>query len=397
MWGFTTGLSFPHLRHPFPVQLQLLILIVLAVTATIFSVVTSIAMVVRKALEVGRSRATARLYQRYSSLAAEYLLVELKKPQDDLRPSAVYRQYESLLLPLKNTLEALTARRRRFHRAVLRSVLIDMSQDLSGESADRLVYLFYSVGFVDEELKLLKSRKWWVRAQAARNAGLMRARRSITALTAALEDQHPDVRNQAMEALIVLVGVDALRTILRLSRNISQWTAIELSVIVGRFREDAVPYLIEALDSKDQSVVLFATEMLAQIGFVTAVEPLMDLIRRTGDIKIQAAAAAALGRLGDERSKPLLTDLLTNRPTAVRLSALEALGRTGGPDVLGILVPYLSSASWEEKLTAARAVATTGLAGIRILQERERALGGDEANLLCQVLEEFGLEASRAW
>jgi HEAT repeat protein len=378
------------------VQLQLLILIVLAVAATIFSVVTSFAMVVRKALELGRSRVATRLYKVYAGQIAEYLLLELNKPLDDPRPSAVYRQYESLLLPLKQSLANMTGRRRRFHRAVLRSVLIDMTQDLSGESGDRLVYVFYSLGFVDETLKLFKSHKWWIRAQAARDAGLMRARKSIAALTAALEDHHAGVRNQAMEALIVLVGVDALRTILRLSRNISQWTAIELSAIVGRFREEAVPHLIEALESRDQSVVLFATEMLGRIGFVTAVEPLMSLIRRTGDTRIQATAAATLGRLGDERAKPLLVELLANRPTSVRMSALAALGRTGGPDVLEILVPYLASTRWEEKLTAARAVATTGLAGIRVLQERERQQEGSDADLYRQVLEEFGLEASHA-
>ncbi|HCA79555.1 MAG TPA: hypothetical protein DEP53_07455 [Bacteroidetes bacterium] len=373
-------------------QLQFLILIVLAVTATIFSIVASVAMIVRKALELGRSRAYERLYRIYSARVAEFLLIELAPNTDDPRPSTVFRQYEELIAPTKKHLEEMNRSRRRFHRDVLRAVLIDMTQDISGDSAERLVYFFYSLEFVEEELRMLQSGKWWVRAQAARNAGLMRARKSITALTAALEDDHPDVRHQAMQALIKLVGVDALGTILRLSRNISRWTAIELSVIVAGFKEEAVPHLTGALESRDQSVVLFSIEMLAEIGFVRAVDPLMNLIRTTGDFKIRAQATKALGRLGDSRAMKLLTELLSHRSPEIRLSALEALGKTGGPDIVDLLEPYLASDDWEERLTAARALAATGLKGIKILQDSEKQEKGEARDLAAQVLEEYGLE-----
>lgn len=373
-------------------QLQFLILIVLAVTATIFSIVASVAMVVRKALELGRSRAYERLYRFYSTQVAEVLLIEIARDENDRRPSAVFRQYEALIEPTKQRLEGMNSSRRRFHRRVLRAVLINMTQDLTGESAERLVYFFYTMQFVEEELKLLQSRKWWVRAQAARNAGLMRARKSITGLTAALEDSHPDVRHQAMGALIKLVGVSAISTILRLSRNISGWTAVELSVIVGGFKEEAVPHLIGALDSRDQSVVLFSIDMLAEIGFVTAVDPLLNIIRTSSDLMIQARAAKALGRLGDARSKQLLIELLSHRSAAIRLSAIEALGKTGGQDTVGVLAPYLVKEDWEERLVAARALATTGLKGIKVLQDFEKRSEGEAADLARQVLEEFGLE-----
>ncbi len=373
-------------------QLQFLILIVLAVTATIFSIVASVAMVIRKALELGRSRAYERLYRIYSTQVAEFLLIELANNEHDPRPSGTFRQYEGLIAPTKLRLEGMNSSRRRFHRGVLRAVLIDMTQDLTGDSAGRLVYFFYSMGFVEEELNMLQSRKWWVRAQAARNAGLMRARKSITALTAALEDKHPDVRHQAMQALIKLVGVDAIGTILRLSRNISQWTAIELSVIVAGFKEEAVPHLIGALESRDQSVVLFSIDMLAEIGFVTAVDPVMNIIRTSGDVKIRTRATKALGRLGDARAKHLLMELLLHRNAAIRLSALEALGKTGGPDIVEMLEPYLATDDWEERLTAARALATTGLKGIKIIQDFEKKSEGEAADLARQVMEEFGVE-----
>ena len=76
--------------------------------------------------------------------------------------------------------------------------------------------------------------------------------------------------------------------------------------------------------------------------------------------------------------------------TAQRSKA--ALGRTGGPDIVKMLAPYLSADDWEERLTAARALATTGLKGIKILQDYEKSSEGESADLARQVLEECGLE-----
>jgi len=45
---------------------------------------------------------------------------------------------------------------------------------------------------------------------------------------------------------------------------------------------------------------LFSIEMLAEIGFVEAVEPLLAMARGYPNIVIRSKAIEALGRLGDE-------------------------------------------------------------------------------------------------
>jgi HEAT repeat protein len=199
-----------------------------------------------------------------------------------------------------------------------------------------------------------------------------------------------------MQSLVKLVGPDALGTILRISKNLSLWTAIELSVVVSGFKGTAVPFLIEALRSRDQSVVLFATEMLAEIGLVTAVEPLMHLIRTTIDTTIQAQSLKTLGRLGDERARNLVVELLKSKVQPVRLSAMEALGKISGSEAVEMLKPWLASRLQEEKLVAARALATTGVEGIAVL--RAAGAHSDElsAAIADQVLEEFGVEREEA-
>ena len=376
--------------------LQFLILVTFAVAATIFSVLTSIAVIVRKTIDRSRARTREKLYRDYARMCSELLLRDLPPRPPKSKPSQVFDDYESLIEPIKQSLDQLSGTKREARRRVLRQVLIDMAQDIVGESSERLIYFFYSFGFVEDEIRLIRSRRWWIRAQAARSMGLLGARKAITSLTAALEDPHPDVRNQAMQSLVKLVGPDALRTILRLSKNLSRWTAIELSVIVTRFKKTAVPHLIEALSYSDQSVVLFAAEMLGDIGFVEAVPALTDLVKSTKDTAIQAGAIKALGRLGDERPRHVVAELLGSNSRAVRLNAIEALGRIAGKHSAEKLAPFLTVGRRDEKLIAARALATTGKGGVSVL--RDAAMNEDEhtAAIARQVLEEFGVEIADA-
>jgi HEAT repeat protein len=370
------------------VPLQFFVLLVLAAAATVFSVLTSIIVVIRKVLDGSRARARERLYRIYSAKCSELLLYELPPLPAGSKQSHLFNQYETLTQPIKRSLQRLTRRRQEVHRNALRLVLTDMAKDLTGESSSRLTYAFDSFGFVEVEMGMLRSRHWWRRAEAARLLGVFGARKSINFLQAALRDIHPVVRHQVMQSLAKLVGPPSLGTIFKLSSRMPRWTAIELSVIVAEFKESAAPYLIEALKSTDQSVVLFAEEMLGTIGFIDAVPPLLDLARSSRDTAIVAGAVKALGRIGDERALPLAMDMMRSMAPHVRLSAFEAVGRIAGGDALEKLEPNLMHNRTEEKLAAGRAMAAIGGEGIAKLKKIAEEVEGMTGAIAAQVLEE---------
>ncbi len=380
---------------PPPMGFELLIVLSLTIAATMMVIVVSLGIVIHKVVNTNLVRRRQRLYSAYSDIMAGLLLQELPALLPNARTSALFDQYELMIKSIKEQLVRMTPARRKHEREALRLALIDFAKDVSGEISDRLVYFFYSFGFVDEQIILLSNRHWWIRAQAARDAGLLKARRVITSLTAALEDEHPDVRIQAMESLARLVGVESLRTILRVSRNLSQWTSIELSTIVMEYNEAAVPFLVEGLESKDQSVLLFCIEMLAEIGFVTAVEPLRHLASEYPNVVVRAKAIEALGRLGDERAEVMLTSFIDNPFPNIRLKSIEALGRIGAPKAVPKLLKRLRQGELSEKIIAARAIASSGSVGMKAL--RSVSVSRDALNISVaeQVLEEFTVAQER--
>jgi len=369
-------------------RLELLIVLTLTAAATFIVVVTSIGLVIHKAANARKLRQRQRLYTHYSERFAEILLSDVPLISPGSRTTTLFKQYESLITPLKRELEQVPGRLRAMHRDMLRQVMVDFAKDLSGETADRLVYFFYSLQFVDEQIMLLHHRNWWVRAQAARDLGLLRTRRALAALTAALEDPHPDVREQAIKAIVTMAGMESLRTIFRFLHTMTTWTAVELSVVVMQRKEQAVPYLIEALDTKDESVVLFCIEMLAEIGFISAVEPLRRLAAEYPNTAIRAKAIEALGRLGDERSEAFLVKIAGGRNPHLRFKSIEALGRMGVPRAVPVLKRRLLDGRLPEKIVAARALAGTGTAGQRVLEQLAASEKGTTRAVCEQVLEE---------
>ncbi len=367
-------------------RIEFAIIVALAVGATFFVIIVAIGLFINKVVEVRQSRSREKLYQLYSGMFADLLLqpVEARHgPVDTIRD-----QYEDLIAPVKNGLEWSTPARKRLHRSAIRKVLIDFANDLVGESMDRLLYFFYSLEFVNEELELLRSDKWWIRARAARDLGMLRAKDAIAALTIALQDEHSDVRNEAMQSLVKLAGVEALGTILKTAKNISQWTSLELSMIVKESEEQAFPYLIDALEYSDQSVVLFAIEILAETGFVAAVEPLIGVAKTYPNVLVRSKAAEALGRLGDQRSESLLHEMLKNPYPQLRASATRALERIGSPGSVHLLTERMQSGPVTERLSAARALARSGAGGLQKLREVARGSEALQKGVALHVLEE---------
>ena len=376
--------------------MSLTFLIILALTAaiTFLVVMAAVSLVIHKNAVARRQRIQRRLTEEYAVALTEMLMTELPSLPATAPSSARFRQYESLLEPIKKQLQSLSRRRRRIHRTALLEVMLDYAQDLTGEAADRVVYAAYSLDYVQELIAELKSRQWYSRAQAARDLGVIGAKRAIGGLTAALEDDHPDVRFQAIQALIVLVGADALRTIFRVGGRLSTWNMMGLSVIVLRFKEDVVPHLIEGLYAADQSFVLFCIEMLAEIGFVSAVEPLRRIATDYPNVVVRAKAIEALGRLGDERAEPLLLKNASNPYPVMRLRALQALRKVGSPAALPVLEERLREGPLEEKIAAARAMARTGREGWTVLERMRKEEGKLAAAAAVQVLEELSIGGS---
>jgi HEAT repeat protein len=132
--------------------------------------------------------------------------------------------------------------------------------------------------------------------------------------------------------------------------------------------------------------------MLGEIGFVDAVEPLLQLARTNDDSDLRIRIVESLGRIGDERSVPLLREFARNLHAPLRLKAIDVLGRLHSVESIPLMVELFQEGDLEQKLTTARAILKCGAVGAEVL-ETFRLVGNQIVN---QILDEVFEEAQWA-
>lgn len=145
---------------------------------------------------------------------------------------------------------------------------------------------------------------------------------------AALADREVNTAAAAhAEAALARCGDAAIPALVEvLRRDDPQHAAIAADRLVSRGAPSVEP-LLELLAEEDFSKTTLVVDTLARIG-VPAIDSLIETVR-FGLWRARPNAAAALGRIpaGASRSVPVLTELLEDETSPVRLAAILALAR----------------------------------------------------------------------
>lgn len=180
-------------------------------------------------------------------------------------------------------------------------------------------------------------RRAGVRALAARrDAGL------VDAVVSALRDGHRDfsVLSSALQ-LLTLTGVDSTDALIHLMRDSDPDLRIQAALALGtQRRPEAVDALLHALDDPDPNIRFHAIESLGKQGAPAALDRLA-CIAESGDFFLAFAAVDALVHINDPLAAPRLVPLLAD--PAIAAAAAEALGRLGDEDAVDPLIGALAN------------------------------------------------------
>lgn len=364
----------------------------LTVTALIgiLVIIVALGLVGQKVSYGIRAARSAKLDELYQQKMDPILLEDL--PADSLDPNSLpFRQaVKRFCEPLRSELAKVSWFSRRAHRSALKRVMLGMSRELVGETLARLTLAFQVLGFVEDELKDLRDRRWWVRAKACRNLAQMHAGDATADLVILLSDKEEDVRIEASLALVNISGVRALNPLFRNIRNISVWMSISLSKVVLSMGSAAVPELIDALSSFSPSVKSFCTEMLGEIGDISACVPLIELAR-TAEVPLRRKALVAIGKLGDEAGKQILVEHLSHEDESLRIRAAEGLGYLAAPDTAPFLKEHLLHDAIHVRLAAGNSLKRIDTGGRDFFIDAYRQADDIGKKIVLQFLEELGV------
>jgi HEAT repeat protein len=220
----------------------------------------------------------------------------------------------------------------------------------------------------------LKSTNPEERAGAAQRLGSGMQKKAVPPLIKLLEDESPQVRIAAIEALGAIghpASIEplafALSNLHKTAKSRSQRSTHEaemmereaLAKALVAAGQPSVTPLLKSLESEDKEARRLAAQALGQIKDSQAVEPLM---RKLEDNRsdVRQAAALALGAIGDPQAIGALIKAADGRDMETRRAAAEALGLLGSEIAVNALIKAVGDQSEAVQLAAIKALTKIG-------------------------------------
>jgi HEAT repeat protein len=185
----------------------------------------------------------------------------------------------------------------------------------------------------------LFDERWYVVRNAVAILGEIRSQDTLPHLTPLLEHREVRVRRETIRSLAKIGGPKAVDILLRAAESDDQELRRQALLSLGAIRAaSATPTLLKLLEQSDWSrrtvdIKKDAIRALGEIRTAEAVPVLIAILgkrrflRRALNDELRAAAATALGDIGEEHSRPALEKAAQDGNPAVARAAAKALAQ----------------------------------------------------------------------
>ena len=366
----------------------------LIVTSCILVIVvaTTAGLLLHKVYETARERILQRGQAHYGAEFNSLLLEELPIQYFDTDRDIYHEQVCYLFEPLRHSIEHTPFYARKFGRRALLGVMFDLARNVDGETMYRLCFAFEYFGYVDLEIARLRSKDWWVRANACRAVTLMKVQQAIPALTELLDDENDDVRIEAAQSLIDIAGVDAVYPILTHMNVVSVWMAIRLTRAILPMGIPVVGEIERVVRTLTLPTMAFCIELLGELGDVSVVPTLLEIapLLPTEQKRI---CLIALGKISDPKCLSFIATMIKAEWQELRLAAIRAAGLLGAESLIPVLKRLVTTAPLTERIAAGEALWRSDAKGRTALVELFRDTDETAHTVALEFLEEQYIKA----
>jgi len=188
-------------------------------------------------------------------------------------------------------------------RPVVQDILLAHVQRVRGIARDRFRLALDQLGFVDDYLHELKSKRWWFRARAAERLGLAGSARATDRLVEALADEAVEVRIRAAKALGAVGGAKAVESLAAALEQPTRWSTLRIADILAEMGPGVVGGLVEQFPQMSPAAKLAVLDILARVRSLSVAPWLRERMSDPA-ADVRARAAHALGALGTTRRVP---------------------------------------------------------------------------------------------
>ncbi len=316
------------------------------IVTIIISIVTMLLLLVFILMNRTRMENEERLHQylleKYQGLIVDYLFGSASP--DDFRPIASDN----------------------YRRQVLIDQMIDVSINLKGEEAKKLLSLYKHLELDRDSIARAYSRQWHKKIKGFRELAFMNIRDGNDAIYAVLNSSNELLRMEAQIALVRLSSEDPFEFLTHLERPFSLWEQITLHEMLIQHNMN-VPQFSKWLLSPNPTVVMFALRMIREFNQKDAEEKLNEVLLNP-DPNVRQLAVQVAGDLQFRSALEPMKRMYKNQDYNICLEIVKSMGKMPDVSLLGFLKLVLDKEDDVQlQIEATKAIENNGEEGVKTL------------------------------
>ena len=253
-----------------------------------------------------------------------------------------------------------------YRRQVLIDEMIDVSINLKGEEARKLLSLYKHLGLDRDSMARARSLQWHKKIKGFRELAFMNIRDGNDAIYKALNSSNEILRMEAQIALVRLSDKDPFEFLSHLERPFSLWEQITLHELLIQHTIN-VPSFTRWLSSPNPTVVMFALRMIREFSQKDAEDGVREAMSHS-DPGVRLLAVQVAGDMEFRTTLDTMKHMYKSQDYNICLEIVKAMGKMPDLSMLGFLKLVLDKEDDVQlQIEATKAIENNGEEGVKTL------------------------------
>lgn len=175
-----------------------------------------------------------------------------------------------------------------FRREVILETLLKLKNEVSGEIESAIQEVYLKSNLKDYAYLKLKSKKWYIIANGIKELTQFKVKEAYPEIKKLIKHPTKEVRKKVQLYLVSLFHFKGLEFLSTLKTELSEWDQIELLEELKYLDNQEIPEITGWLNSKNNSVVMFALKLVKIYNKYEDVNTLIQLLNhKTKKIRLQ--------------------------------------------------------------------------------------------------------------
>lgn len=262
------------------------------------------------------------------------------------------------------------------NRKIFVSVLFNFQKNLSGDSDEKILEIFFRLGLNEDAVKKINSHSLYFKILGLRELTNFHPSGAFSIVESHINDKNDTLRAEAQSSYVRLNREEPFRFINKLRKPFTRWTQLT-SFYIFKLHKLPAPSFAEFLQSDLYNVQNFSLRM---ITYFQQQENAGEIIKLLGAVRdlTRYLAIRAIVDLGIREAKPLLKERFEDEIYRNKLEIVKAMQHIGNTDDFNFLEKIIRGNDVTLKIEACRSMYFMNSSGIENLlllnQEQELCL-----------------------